>query len=236
VFVDSQARLAGAAMKYWQGSGSATSPIRRGTQVQIIPRLPGALFNPAQIKVIWLEDYHVAEFRVAVMLSADFAKEEQSVTGSIEFRVGPLLVGEIELWAIVAGKSDPEPVGDRIHAESNGAMHTAIFPSYAHEDTSFVEKLESAYALLDIPYLRDVKELRAGDEWKPKLRALIEKADIFQLCWSEAARKSLDVESEWRHAMSLGRQGFIKPIYWQKPMPQAPEELEHLHFSYWIPA
>ena len=30
----------------------------------------------------------------------------------------------------------------------------------------------------------------------------------------------------------LGAEGFIRPVYWSKPMPPAPDELGHLHFRF----
>jgi len=59
-----------------------------------------------------------------------------------------------------------------------------------------------------------------------------EKADIFQLCWSSAARTSPFVEREWRHALSKGRPGFIRPTYWEEPMPPPPPELAYIHFAH----
>ncbi|MCS6869952.1 MAG: toll/interleukin-1 receptor domain-containing protein, partial [Anaerolineae bacterium] len=67
---------------------------------------------------------------------------------------------------------------------------------------------------------------------------LIERATIFQLFWSENSAKSEFCREEWRYALQTprGREtngvGFIRPVYWRKPMPTPPEELKHLHFAY----
>jgi hypothetical protein len=237
VLADSQARLAGVKTAYWQGSGRANSQLRHGTPIRIVPRMAGAQFNPAYLDLTWLEDYHAAEFRVALTSDMKVSNAQQRLDGTIEFRVGPLLIGEVDLWAVVVSSDDRGLLSaSPLPSESSGIMYSAIFPSYAHEDAQFIEKLENAYSLLNLRYLRDVKELRAGDCWEPRLRKLIELADVFQLCWSAAAKTSVHVESEWRHALGLARQGFIKPIYWETPMPGTPKELEHLHFRYWHPA
>jgi hypothetical protein len=61
---------------------------------------------------------------------------------------------------------------------------------------------------------------------------MIEQADIFQLCWSAAAGESKYVLQELRHAVDQHRsQGFIRPTYWENPMPPPPEEIAALHFS-----
>ena len=64
-----------------------------------------------------------------------------------------------------------------------------------------VDELEKAYRVLGFQYLRDVRLLRSGQSWSETLLNKIDEADIFQLCWSNAARRSPYVEREWRHAL-----------------------------------
>jgi hypothetical protein len=91
-------------------------------------------------------------------------------------------------------------------------------------------------AALDAPqFLRDQEVLRSGEKWNPALISLIEKADIFQLCWSQAARQSRYVRQEWRHALQQDRNNFIRPVYWQIPLPKPLKELKNIHFSYLPP-
>jgi hypothetical protein len=68
------------------------------------------------------------------------------------------------------------------------------------------------------------------------LLELIDKADIFQLSWSSNSMRSEYVRREWEHAQALGRPGFVRPTYWEVPMPQStnpplpPDDLAKLHF------
>lgn len=73
---------------------------------------------------------------------------------------------------------------------------------------------------------------RSGEKWAPALLKRIEESEIFQFLWSEAAKRSAYVRQEWRHALSLHRDFFIRPVYWEHPMPQPPQELEEIHFAY----
>jgi len=52
---------------------------------------------------------------------------------------------------------------------------------------------------------------------------LIASADVFQLYWSHVALDSPEMEREWRYALSLGRDEFIRPLYWEEPFPTRPE-------------
>jgi hypothetical protein len=152
-----------------------------------------------------------------------------AANGRIAFYVGPLLVGEIKFWAHFVEPNNPS-VSQR-YDERTSAVYQSIFVSYSHEDRIIVDQLEKAYSVLGIEYLRDVRALRSGEEWSTALLSRIDKATIFQLCWSNAAKESKYVEQEWRHALELGRPAFIRPVYWEKPMPQPPSELERINFA-----
>ncbi|MBK8024770.1 MAG: toll/interleukin-1 receptor domain-containing protein [Chloroflexi bacterium] len=82
----------------------------------------------------------------------------------------------------------------------------------------------------------DVKDLRAGEDWETRLFEWIDQADIIHLLWSENSAKSDYCRKEWTYALEkkCGDTrcfGVIRPIYWQKPMPNPPPELAHLHFQ-----
>lgn len=85
-------------------------------------------------------------------------------------------------------------------------------------------------------FLRDCLRVNAGEVWSESIKRMIEEADIFQLFWSTNAMESSYVESEWRYALGLGRSGFIRPLYWEEPLPTSPErdlppeELRRIHF------
>jgi TIR domain len=95
-----------------------------------------------------------------------------------------------------------------------------------------VDKLEKAYLALGMTHLRDLRVLRSGEHWNGRLLKKIEEADIFQLCWSKTAKRSRYVKREWRHALQQERPNFIRPVYWERPMPVPPRELKTIHFAY----
>jgi hypothetical protein len=180
------------------------------------------------------------EFRVQALADANSVIEEK-IVGRVACYVGPLLIAETPIYVELKGESagvdavapkQPTMVDERILTEEGSSAYRTIFVSYSHKDSCIVEQLERAYRALGDTYLRDVNMLRSGEEWNPALLARIPHADIFQLCWSLAARQSPYVEQEWRHAVKLDRPNFIRPMYWEKPMPDPPPELQHLHFTH----
>jgi predicted thioredoxin/glutaredoxin len=79
--------------------------------------------------------------------------------------------------------------------------------------------------------MRDVKELRCGQEWQPEILELIKEADVFHLFWSYASEKSPYVEKEWKEALKQARKNFIRPVYWEVPPPERPPELKGIQFT-----
>lgn len=213
-------------------SGSATTAnIKRGAEIVVVPEMPGCVFNPPRASFLWLEDWHRAEFRMKAGAGRGSFKAGEAVNGSVSFYVGPVLVGEVKIWAHFSDEAGPDEA-DRPDASATADPYQAVFVSYSHEDALIVEELERAYSALGIKYLRDVRVLRSGEEWNPALLKKIDEADIFQLCWSSAARRSRYVKQEWRHALGLERSNFIRPTYWQQPIPKPPKELAHVHFAF----
>jgi hypothetical protein len=226
---DSQARLGAEAADYGRGKGAATAVIRRETEILVVPELPGCRFNPPRATVTWLKDWHRVEFEVEAAPDLPGQVGGQAVNGRVAFFVGPVLVGEVGIWSHL---SDEATAPEGPPESATAAAYRRIFVSYAHEDARVVEALSRAYQALGDTYLRDVTALRAGERWNPALLRLVDLADVFQLCWSHAASRSRYVEQEWRHALGLERRTpFIRPTYWEEPMPAPPRELRSLHFA-----
>ncbi len=83
----------------------------------------------------------------------------------------------------------------------------------------------------------DTESLRSGEDWQAGLARAIDRADILQLFWSQNAARSRNVRDEWEYALeSRGDDArgahFIRPVYWQKPIAEVPDELPHLHFHF----
>jgi hypothetical protein len=112
-----------------------------------------------------------------------------------------------------------------------------IFASYAHADAQVVDRLAAAVGVLGDEYIIDSRSLRSGEDWERRIEGFIEQADVFQLFWSSNALRSPHVLAECRHALSLDREGFIRPVVWEDPFPQdvehdlPPAPIRRLHFS-----
>jgi hypothetical protein len=113
-----------------------------------------------------------------------------------------------------------------------------VFASYSHKDLAIVKQAGVYGTALRDVYLRDRTTLRSGEDWNENLLNLIDEADVFQLFWSRNSMVSDYVRREWEHALRVarGRDSFVRPTYWEDPMPTSvnpkfpPDDLKKLHF------
>ena len=157
------------------------------------------------------------------------------VRGRLTVFWGKIILAELNLKIQVDSRLAAVP-GAVPEVREDGRPYHEIFASYSHKDTTIVEEFERYIQSLGDRYLIDCKTLRAGEVWDDRLRELIRKAGVFQLFWSRNAMQSPFVEQEWRYALSLGREGFVRPTYREEPLPELPErglppeDLRRLHF------
>jgi len=205
---------------------SAKSLIQEGALITATPILPGFQFNPPSLSMAFYEDWQRFDFK----LRAKDAPLHQAANGWITFSVEGVIVGDIPLSIYVSSEAQANVPT----TSANNKLYESIFCSYSRQDTVIIERVERAYKALGLEYLRDVESLRSGQHWSDELRALIDKADIFQLFWSPSAADSTYVRMEWEYALNLHRDraNFIRPVYWVKPIPNVPQELSHIHFAY----
>jgi type VI secretion system FHA domain protein len=149
--------------------------------------------------------------------------------------LGVILVAEITL-SVKVDSTQRQKSGLPVIESSQARRYRRIFASYSHEDLEIVQQVANYASGLGDRYLTDVTDLRSGEVWSKQLEKLIEEADIFQLFWSWDSMCSPFVTNEWRYALSLNRTIFVRPCYWQEPLPRdqtrglPPHELQELHF------
>jgi hypothetical protein len=217
-----------------------TSRLVRGTELRFVPAAPGVTFKPEQVTLSWDEDFERAQFR----FRGEKTLINQPCFGTLLVYVGPLEVASVSFSVFftdpVAAMRVTQPLKEPPkHQTSTTSMYKQVFASYSHRDTFVVHRVEAALTAIGYDLLADYKNLRSGEVWDQALERLIDRADIFQLFWSEHSASSRYVENEWRYALQIhqdqpGGPGatFIRPVYWQQPLPGIPAALQHLHFKY----
>lgn len=232
---DPIAEVARQAARLLEGEPAAYSPvvgdsvhaIPRSGELTLIPQMDGIEFNPAQCTFRWEQPVHRAEFRLRALAGS----VPRTARGRLTIFWGSVIVGDVPLAMFVVANA--EPAMSRASADT-GRPYRNIFASYSHRDVNVVEEFDAVIETLGDRYLRDVRDLRAGQVWSDELERLIERADVFQLFWSWNALASPFVQKEWEFALRLQRSNFIRPVYWEEPLPERgnlpPETLRRLHF------
>ena len=199
-------------------------PIVQEDQITLIPEVPGIRFNPPRRSVSWVAGLrmHAESF----FIYAPSSLTDQSVQGRISVFFKQLLLAEIALDLRVAKDSAPSEEG---WAKGTDQRFRKVFPSYSNNDVEVVEAMEQ-FQTTGSDYLRNVLKMRSGQQWSEGLPAMIADADVFQLFWSRNAAQSAQVEREWGQAIALPV--FVRPVYWEIPMPEAPEPLRRLRFCF----
>jgi len=197
--------------------------LKPGAAVTVVPALPGCRINPPRATVEWWENFHRVPFRVMANPGAPGFAEGPG-EGAILFFVGPLLVGEQRL-AYTIGRERAHPISNTASLAAD--TFDAVFPAYAPQDGEIADRFAAVGAQLDSPFLAEVLEMR-GREWDRDILKRIEAAERFQLFWSPAAARSPHLEEEWKFALALARERFIRACYWRHPAPGLPAALDEV--------
>jgi HEAT repeat protein len=234
---DAKQELGDAISDFRRGTDSGRTNIQEGAMIMATPELPGFQFNPPSQSILFLEAWHRFDFK----LRAVSAPLEQAANGRITFTVEGIIAADIPLSIFVsptATTPDTSSAGSsaaptKLSSETR-KVYQSIFCSYSHKDTQIIERVEKAYKALGLDFLRDVTTLKSGQDWNAELLNMIDRADIFQLFWSTNASQSKYVRQEWEHALKRmsGREAFIRPVYWEEPLPPVPPELGSIHFAF----
>lgn len=206
--------------------------VPREGELTFVPEVPGVQFNPPARTFLWLESVQREEFRLRVGPEHD----GRTLRGRLSVFLGSIILAEVSLSFRVDGRAVPAAVSPPIEAD-HARRYRKIFASYSHRDRDVVEQFERFASVLGDRYLRDWVDLRAGEVWSDRLEQLIAEADVFQLFWSSNSMRSSFVQQEWQYALSLNRASFIRPTYWEDPLPSdaaadlPPAELARLHFQ-----
>lgn len=201
--------------------------VPREGELTIVPHADGITFNPPSRSFTWSESVHREEFR----LRADARRPEGVARGRLTVFLGSLIIAEVGLTFRIAAESTPE---DRTTVADIARRYRRIFASYSHQDHAIVDEFTEYARAMGDRYLRDVVDLRAGQRWQAALEDLIRQADIFQLFWSRNSLSSANVRHEWQFALGLQRASFIRPVYWEEPLPalaDMPPALSAIHFQ-----
>lgn len=135
-------------------------------------------------------------------------------------------------------KKDAASNGDKVRLK----RHKRVFLSYSSKDRETVSAIATAYEAAGVQHFFDRTSLKSGEEWSPRLRQEIDRADLFHLCWSRSAAESEWVEKEATHALTRRRRSSGKKpeitvqMLDGPPWAKHPPELDSINFDDFVRA
>jgi hypothetical protein len=223
-----------------------STKIKQGTLITIVPECDEIEFSPPSLTKKWDDEWVRYDFdfkasddllgetlfiRVSVQIASIEIAHIKCATEIVETTKTPVNTSKKPENPLAAAK-----LGSQI-GKQTANMYDKIFISYSRKDT----KVAAAYRLAQMAAGHDVfmdtESIHTGEDWKVALAKAIDEADMFQLFWSQHSADSDNVRHEWDYALQYkcaddACVGFIRPVYWQKPMPTPPGELGHLNFRF----
>ncbi|MBI1187449.1 MAG: protein kinase [Alphaproteobacteria bacterium] len=168
-------------------------------------------------------------------IAFDFAVEPDMASAKAHLRAHVLVndaaIGVVAFTRAItdSGRSE-EPGRERI------ARHRRVFVSSAPTERDLVEPISLAYRAMGVEPVWDRARFALGGGWPEQLRAELERADLFHLCWSSASAASLWVERETEHALRLSQNGARRPALLMQmlegpPWPRQPPGLNGPDFD-----
>jgi hypothetical protein len=147
-----------------------------------------------------------------------------------------IVLADVPVEILVEVEDDVSGAFREAMATANARPYRVVFPSYSHKDDLVVERIEAYAESFGDEYLRDLNRLRTGQNWREELRRFVQRADVFQLFWSDNASTSPYVADEWQVALQERQSRpdpfFLRPVYWTESLlPEPPSELTEIHFA-----
>lgn len=211
--------------------GMNVGDIPLGSSIGISLEVKGAACDGALQRRVWQGE--PIDFSYAVEADADV----KQVVFLARVFVDDAQIGVLAFMRKATGPAKkPASPGDRVRLK----RHKRVFISYSSKDRETVAAIATAYQAAGVEHFFDRTSLKSGEEWSPRLRREIDRADLFHLCWSRQAAESEWVAKEAEHALTRRRKAGKPEITVQMldgpPWAKHPDTLDAINFDDFVRA
>jgi hypothetical protein len=211
-------------------SGMKVGDVAMGASVGVSLEVRGAACDGAVQRRVWQGEPLDFNF------SAEADGDVKQVVFLARVFVDDAQIGVLAFTRPVGGANKKPHDADRVRLK----RHKRVFLSYSSKDRETVAAIATAYEAAGVEHFFDRTSLKSGEEWSPRLRREIERADLFHLCWSKSAAASQWVEKEAEHALTRRRRAKKPEITVQMldgpPWAPHPPHLDSINFDDFVRA
>lgn len=213
-------------------SGMKVGEVALGASVGVSLEVRGAACNGEIQRRTWQGE--PLDFNFSAEAEADV---KQTVFLARVF-IDDAQIGVLAFTRPVGGPKKNPASNDKVRLK----RHKRVFLSYSSKDRETVSAIATAYEAAGVQHFFDRTSLKSGEEWSPRLRQEIDRADLFHLCWSKSAADSEWVAKEAEHALTRRRRsnGKKPDITVQMldgpPWAKHPDSLDSINFDDFVRA
>ena len=202
---------------------SGTQRVKPGAAVKVLLASPDLSIEDPLEEGVWQGEH--LDFSFAVLLPEDYSKRQVLMQASVY--IDGVITTRLKFVFDCASGAEQKPKVSRRDIVS-------AFISYARQDrkrvAAILQGMQKARPDLDVFF--DVDGIQSGDSWEKVLRREIDRRDVLFLFWSQNARASKWVETEWRYALERKGTEAVEPVPLEFPDKcPPPKELEHKFFG-----
>ncbi len=213
-------------------SGMKVGNVALGSSVGVSLEVRGAECDGAIQRRVWQGE------PIDFNFSADADGGVKQVVFLARVFIDDAQIGVLAFTRPVGGPKKSAASADRVRLK----RHKRVFLSYSSKDRETVSAIATAYEAAGVQHFFDRTSLKSGEEWSPRLRQEIDRADLFHLCWSKSASESEWVVTEAQHALTRRRRsnGKKPDITVQMldgpPWAKHPDSLDSINFDDFVRA
>jgi hypothetical protein len=214
-----------------------TVRLQHETPITLVPECDELEFEPPELTRKWRESWVRFDFNFQPKAEL----QGEMVMIRVSARVNGIEIAHINCPVEIVEQLPVAQVDNPLAAAKmiciTSKIYERIFISYSRHDQTVADAYRLAQLALGNDVFMDSYSIRVGEDWRAALARAIDSADIFQLFWSKQAALSENVRDEWDYALhyrcpDTRCEAFIRPVFWEKPMPEPPPALSHLNFRF----
>jgi serine/threonine protein kinase len=204
-------------------------PLPPGAVVEIELTVPGVQVDEPVQRLMWHGRAEAVQFTLLVPVD----NPPPALAGTVIVRREGVPIGRVGFRVVVTPQAT---IGPTVPHTDRQRRFERAFASYATPDRGEVLKRVQVLRAAGIECFQDVLDLEPGQRWERELYRQIDRADLFLLFWSRAAKNSEWVRREVDYALGRQRGGAdadpeIRPVVIEGPPVELPwPDLAYLHF------